>query len=228
MWSKIMEFLKGFAIFGLLFMVLLIVLLTVLLPENYDKYISQVIALVSSLTALVSIIWTQYNKSVEEYNKEKQFELDKKHQISKEKYQKLFEQKIDVYQKLYSEINKFKKQSYNVGRYIDKIDEYGDIDPQELKEEDVSIETLEKLFKHIGENHFVISNKMMEKYIALYDLYAESRKEFNIMYDFDTIANPKEELKKLKGSFYNNYKKTIDNFFDQIESETKQIKKMLE
>jgi|GEM_PF-4522504 len=91
-----MKFLKGFGLFVLLSLLLLIIFIALIMPENLNQHISQVIALIGTLSALVSVVWTQYNKSQEEANKQEQFKLEKKHQISKEKYQELFNRKIEL------------------------------------------------------------------------------------------------------------------------------------
>ena len=194
-----------------------------------------IIAIIGSLTGLLALGITFYSKYRDSNIKDKelelkkeQFDLEKKHQISKEKYQELFEQKIDVYKNLYSEIHKFKKQLYEVGKYFDGEDEYGRHTMDELKVEDVNIATLQMIFKEIQNNHFVISNELMITYEKIYDLYRKNSAEFDFMLDVGAIDNPKQEWEKIRDGFYAEYKELIDSFFKQIETETKKIKQVLE
>ena len=47
---------------------LLIIFIILVFPEIYASHLSNTLALIGSLTALVSVIWTQYNKTLEEKN----------------------------------------------------------------------------------------------------------------------------------------------------------------
>lgn len=197
-----------------------------------------IIAIIGSLTGLLALGITFYSKYRESNIKDKelelkkeQFDLEKKHQISKEKYQELFENKIDVYNMLYSEINKFRKQLYNVGTYFNTQDAYGNIDMEQLTVEDVNVTALTSLFKHIESNQFIISDELMDSYRSLYDLYRKHSAEFDFMLDEGAYGDPieaDEEWLKIRDSFYETYKKYIEDFFNQIEKEIKAMKKILE
>lgn len=195
----------------------------------------EIIALIGSLTGLAGLILTFYSKHRDANIKDKelelkkeQFELEKKHQISKEKYQELFEQKITVYQKLYTEINKFRKQLYEIGKFYDTEDENGQYTMEQLSIEEANIKALLSIFSLVDENHFLVSNNLMQSYQNLYNLYRESRKDFELMYDVDAIDNPKKVLDEIHDEFYEKYQKSIQNFFSIIELEIKQIKQVLE
>jgi len=195
----------------------------------------EIIALIGSLTGFLGLGITFYSKyrdsnirDKELELKKEQFDLEKKHQISKEKYQELFELKIDVYRDLYTEINKFRKQLYDVGKYLQDMDQYGQIIHDEITVEDVSVASLLIVFKKVQENHFVISNQLMDKFYKLYDFYRKFTAEFDFLLDVGAIHDPKDEWKKISDSFYQEYKELIDDFFNQIEQETRQIKLVLE
>ncbi len=225
------KFFRGFAFFILISLLVLLIFTALIMPEQLDRHFSQVIAFVAALTGLVSVIWTQYNKKIEEDNKRIQAEEDKKYQISKETYQKLFEQKIKLYEKLYTQINKFKKQLYDVGKYFNTVDSYGRQDMEKLTVEDVSVSALQEIFNSIQENHFVVSNELMDSYLKLYDLYRNHTAEFDFMYDVGAYGHPdeiKSEWGKIRNKFYEKYKNTIDEFFNQIEQDTREMKKVLE
>lgn len=222
------KLMKGLALFVLLSLLFIIIFIALIMPEDLNQHISQVIALIGTLSALVSVIWTQYNKSQEEANKQEQFKLEKKHQISKETYQKIFDKKIDLYQSLYSEIHKFKKQVYEIGKYFEDRDDYGEFTMEQLTIEDVNITALLKIFKLIDDNHFLVSIELMENYQKIYDLYRKSTQEFEFMYDVGAIDNPKEQWEQIRADFYKQYAKVIDDFFNQIEIEIKKMKQVIE
>jgi len=203
--------------------------------EFIVTYYKELGALIAGLTGFFGIGVTFYSKYRDSNIKDKELELkkeeqklDRKHQISKEKYQELFNRKIELYEKLYTNIHKFKKQLYDVGRYFDMKDRGGDFTQQELKVEDVNIDTMKTIFKAIDENHFIVSIALMEKYKKLYDLYRNSTKEFEFMYDFDLVDNIDDEWNRIKNGFYKTYKKSIDDFFNQIEIEIKKMKQVIE
>ncbi len=196
------------------------------------------IAILSILIALISLLATFYFRRREANHRDKeldiktkQFDLEKRHQISKEKYQELFEEKIEVYKQLYSEINKFKKQLYEVGKYFDTEDAYGKHKVDEITIEDVNIKTLKSLFKLIDENHFLISEKLMDNYGQIYDLYRKHTAEFDFMMDVGAYGTPDEldsKWEKIKNDFYEKYKRSIESFFNQIELEIRKMKQVLE
>ena len=206
--------------------------------DYFIEHYKELLAIISGLSGLIALIITFYSKYRDSNIRDKEIELrkeqisiDKKYQISKETYQKLFEQKINVYEKLYIEINKFRKQLYDVGRYFDVDDGYGRPTMEQLTVEDVSVSTLRNIFKTVQKNHFVVSNELMKSYMNLYDLYRNHTADFDFMLDVGDYGNPDEtkaEWEKVQTRFYEKYKKSIDDFFNQIDIEIIEMKKVLE
>ncbi len=206
--------------------------------DTIFEHSKEIIAFMGGLTGLFGVIVTIYSKKRDSVIREKELELkqeqlalEKKYQITKETYQKLFEKKIQVYERLYSSVNKFKKQLHNVGMYFESEDEYGRHTMEALTVEDVSISTLKEVFKEIQDNHFLISNGLMKEYEKLYDLYKEHTKEFEFILDVGAYGSPDEldaEWAKVRDSFYSKYKDVIDSFFKKIEKEIEEMKKVLE
>ena len=222
-----MKFLKGLSMFILIVFLLMIILIALILPEQFDKHLSQVIALVGTLTALVSVAWTQYNKKIEEENKFKLAEYDKKHQISKETYQKLFDEKISVYKGLYNELLKYKKRLADIGKENYDIDSQGEMIFTEVTVEDVSISTLWDIFSIIEKNIFLISPKVEKIYSDLSHAYRGKENAFKFMLDnvISTEGEARDENDRLDKKFFEEHQNKIKDLFMQIEFEIKEMKK---
>jgi len=225
--SYIFKALKGIGIFLILFALVIIIILALVMPESYDKHISQVMALVGSLTALVSVTWTQYNKYTEEKNKFKLAEYDKKHQISKDTYQKLFDKKITVYKNLYDELLKYKKRLTEIGKQDYDVDSRGEMIYTEISAEDVNISTLTNIFSIIEKNIFLISPEIEEIFEELSIAYKQKENEFEWLLE-EVIGDEyeaREENSKLDKKFFKEHQKNINQLFRQIEIEIKDMKK---
>ena len=222
-----MKFLKGLSMFILIVFLLMIILIALILPEQFDKHLSQVIALVGTLTALVSVAWTQYNKKIEEENKFKLAEYDKKHQISKETYQKLFDEKISVYKGLYNELLKYKKRLADIGKENYDIDSQGEMIFTEVTVEDVSISTLRDIFSIIEKNIFLISPKVEKIYSDLSHTYRKKENAFEFMLNnvISTEGEARDENDRLDKKFFEEHQNKIKDLFKQIECEIKEMKK---
>jgi len=222
----IWKILKGIGVFILLVALMMIIMFALIMPENYDKHISQVMALVGALTALVSVVWTQYNKKIEEENKFRLAEYDKKHQISKETYQKLFDEKIKVYKSLYDELLKYKKRLADIGKEDYDIDSQGDMIFTEVTAEDVNISTLRDIFSIIEKNIFLISPKVEKIYSDLSHAYRGKENEFEFMLSnvISTEGEARDESDRLDKKFFEEHQNKIKDLFTQIEFEIKKMK----
>ena len=72
-------------VFASTIFLLLIIFIILVFPEIYASHLSKTLAFIGSITALLSVVWTQFNKTLEEKNKIEQFKEEKKFQLSKEK-----------------------------------------------------------------------------------------------------------------------------------------------
>ena len=222
-----LKFFKGLSIFLLIVFLLMIILLALIMPEQFDKHLSQVIALVGTLTALVSVIWTQYNKKLEEENKFKLLEYDKKHQISKETYQQLFDEKISIYKSLYEELLKYKKRLADIGKQDYDMNSQGEMIFTEISTEEVNISTLRNILSIIEKNIFLISSKAEIIYNELSHSYRLKENEFQFMLE-EIIGGEQEaivESNKSDKKFFEAHQKKINELFNQIEIEIKEMKK---
>ena len=193
-----------------------------------------IIALIGSLTGLLGLGITFYSKYRDSNIKDKelelkkeQFELDKKHQISKEIYQKLFEKKIFVYKNLYDELLKYKKRLSDIGKEDYNIDTQGDMIFTAVTVEDVNISTLRDIFSIIEKNIFLISPKIEKIYTDLSRIYREKENEFEFMLnnDINSEREAKDESNRLDKKFFEEHQNKITELFRQIEYEIKKMKK---
>lgn len=222
-----MKFLMGISVFFIIIFILLIILLALIMPENYDKHISEVMALIGSLTALISVMWTQYNKSLEERNKLSMFKLEKSHQISQEVYQELFKNKLFIYKNLYDELIKYKKRLTEIGKEDYDMDSNGEVIYSEITKEDINILTLKSIFSIVEKNIFVISLEIEDILSNLMISYQSKENEFDWLFQ-NGISTEHEAIdtnKKLDKKFFIEHQKQISKLFNQIESEIKQMKK---
>lgn len=220
-------FLKGIGIFLLLLILGIIILFALIMPDSLDKHIAQVMALIGTITALVSVVWTQYNKSIEERNKQKQFELEKRHQISKETYQKLFEERIEVYKALYKELLKYKKRLADIGKQDYDIDSQGEMVVLEVSAEGVNISTLRNILSIIEKNIFTISPEVEKIFSTLLHSYQLKENEFEFMLQevVSGEAEARKENERIDKSFFEGHQKDIKMLFNEIEKEIQKMKK---
>lgn len=199
--------------------------------------VSDVVAIIGALTGLLSVIFAFYSKKREANIKDAELELknkhfiaDKNHSISKEKYQSLFEKKIDLYINLRREVLMFNNKIYRVGHAVDVQDIYGDIINKELTEDHFAEEALKNIFKLIENNNFVVSEYLYVSYKTIYDIYHKEFHELERLYshneiDHEDYYNAKPEVMK---KAYPELKEPMLSFFDQIEKETKEIKSKID
>ncbi len=216
------KFFKGFSIFILIIFLFLLILIALIMPEQLDKHLSQVIAFIAVLTGLVSVIWTQYNKKIEEDNKRIQAKEDKKHQISKEKYQQLFEQKIDLYNNLYSLSLKYKQDLQDIGREDYEFDANGSEAYFQITEEDICFNTFKEIKTLIEKNIFVTSEELEVLFVGALLDYEKNKSSFRHIRDTGSYGDNndlKDISEKMNQEFCNKHKITIDKLFYQVKSE---------
>jgi len=217
---------RGLSIFIILItlaFLVVIILMAIVKPENN---ITQITALVGTLTALVSVIWTQYNKNIEETNKQKQFELDKKNQITKETYQKLFEDKMKLYKELHSNLFNYKIKLIDVGRDIYNFDEDGSYH-ETITEEAITIQHFKDLLSTLKKNSFIISNEIEDIYKILYIAYKQKESQFDNILEvgaYNDDENLRTENQRLNKELFAEHQKNINKLVEQLECEIKIIK----
>jgi len=191
------------------------------------------IAIIGGITGLLGVAFTFYSKSqdsklklLEMELKKEQFLEDKKHQITKEKYQELFAKKIELYINLQQELYSYYDNILNIGREYFDIDEWGRDNYTKITEKKVIVDLLESINKHFNGNQFLISNKLENKYKVIQKAYSKSKKHFDAMLDL-VISDPdeaEEEYDKGIAEFYAKHREDISELIKIIEQEIQEIK----
>lgn len=202
--------------------------------ENGDKMGAIIGSLTGLIVGLCSAYWAYRSKKSDDHIKlkelaikEEQFKEEKKYQISREKYQKIFEDKIAVYKKLSVCLNQLDSELMLVGHLKSVMDSDGEEDLKPRKEEKIQIESLQKIFKTIEENMFVISNNVLSRYRDLKKYYIEHTEEIMDLYlvgAYDSM-DAYGHLDKKHREYYRIHKDHIKCLYESIIYETDQIKK---
>ena len=194
--------------------------------ENYQA----IIAILGSLTGLLGIFTTIYSKYKDTKIKEKQFELEKLHQISQETYQKIFEQKLLLYKDLQTKLQTYKDRLHDIGIEVF----FGNREPEIISEESVAIQSYLEISRLIEDGVFYVSENLEKQFIQIQSHYKTTLFDFEAEKQLGVYRHPDEnmehEIEEAQLSHYNKvffekHKKDVNKLFKIIEDEIKQIKR---
>lgn len=210
-------------VFASTIFLLLIIFIILVFPEIYASHLSNTLAFIGSITALLSVVWTQFNKTLEEKNKIEQFKEEKKFQLSKEKYQELTNKKIDLFNELSSLFMNFFDNFHKIG--VDK----SAYNESTLKEWEHYKIFYEKLIKLIDLNILLIDNETYEFYKIIKDKYNKLESTIYTKYEYSFLDDEEQSqaINEDKESFYLNEKDNILKLIELLEKEIKDIRKKL-
>jgi len=186
-----------------------------------------VISLIGALTGLVSIIGGFWIDRLKSKNDLEKFKYDKKHQISKETFQKIFDKKWLLFKKLSHMMDEYRYKRAGIGLY-----EYeGQYEDKKIYEYEIAIIYLKKILTEIKKDIFYISNSLEKKYRSL-DIKLQ-RVEIDLEYDNKTIYSSDSEVQETVSDqtdekFFKEHKKEIEEFFSSIEEEIEKVKGNIE
>lgn len=171
----------------------------------------------------LKVMEAQNNEIIEklksDLEKQKQ-QLDHMHQVSQPVYQKLFKQKIEIYQELTN--IKLKHNKILINRNIETEDDY-------YENIDLYIDELNDIEKIIDNNKLFISNELLE----VYEKLKEKKETFNSKFKDLALAhynNPiddisyEEKNQKIKQIIYEETKKEFSNFHNILTNDIQKIK----
>lgn len=162
--------------------------------------------------------------------KELQFEEDKRHQVSKETYQKLFEEKINFYRGLYDFVVKYHANLSLVGDKLYGVKGYDEIDEMDTSEEGISAQWLKEILSMLNTNKFLLSKEMDTVFLSLFKGYHKNKEALDsviLIWPFDdniTIDELKTDMYK---TIYKEHNKTILDLLNLIEDEINKIKNQI-
>ena len=222
--SKTLKIIGIFVFVGIVFY-----LLFLLFQNQICSNTEKIITIIGALTALISVAGTLYNKMLEEENKSKFFELEKKHQISKETYQQLFDKKMALYENLYKIYLQYKKDVQGIGRdiYFNDVEQpYSErITPQKIFNK-----TFKKIKDEIEKNFLIISQELERYFLPMLDTYEKKENILQHYNDLGVISDEeeaKQENEKLNKKFYKEHKETMNKFWEQLKKEIREIREKI-
>lgn len=192
----------------------------------------ELIAFIGSTTGLLGLFVTLYSKHRDSNIKDKelelkktQFELDKQHQITKETYQKIFEQKILLYKQLHSVLIQYNNRLHNIGIEIT----YGYKPSEIITEDEVAVKSLNEILSLLEENIFYLSENLETEYQKINDHYKKALSNFEADKQLGVYGGNEEiedaALMQSNRQFYQEHKDDMTQLFNSIELEIKQMKR---
>lgn len=193
------------------------------------------IAILSVSIALISLLATSYfryreanYKDNELQIKNEQFELDKKHQISKETYQKVFDKKLRVYKQLHLKLIHYNNKLHNIGLEYRGYDEDGPFEDV-VTEEEVKVKSLTDILSYMEENIFFMSEALEKEYRKINTHYKIALKGFEEDMSLGVYGSDhrviESELMHSNKEFFTKHKAEIEVLYSLIESEIVQLKR---
>ena len=191
--------------------------------KDYTTIISSLIGLIGALAGL----YTLYLRHIELKNNAEQFKLEKQHQITKETYQKLFSQKIELYIKLQSIVNNFYNELKTIGNESYDFDIINGDTKHKVSGNTIIQNLFNSLETEVKNNTLIISDTLSEQYKKVNDPFK------NLQND---IKNAEEVLGQEEASpfyteasftFHKNNKKEIKIFLNLVNNEIKEIRNQI-
>jgi hypothetical protein len=194
------------------------------LISNYQP----IITVIGSLTGLIVTFYSKYRDSnirEKELDLKKQhFESEKKHQISKETYQKIFDQKLLLYKKLHSTLLQYNNRLHDIGIEINL-----GYTSEVITEDAIAVKSLTDILSLLEENIFYLSENLEAEYRKINDSYKKALYDFEADKQLGVYGHNEyvedEALMHSNSRFYENHKDDMNHLFNLIEQEIKQIKR---
>jgi len=186
------------------------------------------------LIIISGLIITFYSKIADSRFRDKelefkkyQFKEDKKHQITKEKYQELFAQKIKFYITLHKELDEFNARLIHISKEeYQLVDNNGNYQKIETREEDIPWKLWKSIHQIFKDNLLFISDELDKPYQKILSGYTKAlvsleEAEYGIIIDKESHD---KVLSKMMLSFFEEYKEDINSLISIIEEDIKKIK----
>ncbi|MBU1669133.1 hypothetical protein KKC13_12000 [bacterium] len=189
-----------------------------------DLDVKDTLAIIGSVTGLISICGAVCLKWLELKNKAVELKEEKKHQITKEMYQKLFSQKIELYIELQSIVNDFYLGLKTIRNKSYDFDETHGYMMYETSGNEI-IETLcNSLEKKLENNRFIISESLYEQYQKIIIPFKNLQNEINNSKEVHDDTNYSSFYSEESYRFHKNNKKEISTLLTLIQNEIIELK----
>ncbi|MDN5081976.1 hypothetical protein [Aliarcobacter butzleri] len=204
-----------------------------LIINNYKE----IIALIGSLTGLLGLIATIYYKFRDSNIKDKELEIkerqyddNKKYQLSKEKYQELISKKIEMLEKISLILVQYDKDKSMINIPDGDVEHNGKWVDSTIKEEKLMIDTFRKIDNVLEKNQLLIANEIQEIYKQIKDSLLKQDAEY---YDFRINgSNNDEEIQDAYADkdkiFYKQHKDELHKLLELLNQEIQKVRKEIQ
>ncbi|WP_152054590.1 hypothetical protein [Aliarcobacter butzleri] len=203
------------------------------LISNYKE----IIALIGSLTGLLGLIATIYYKFRDSNIKDKELEIkerqyddNKKYQLSKEKYQELVSKKIEMLENISLILVQHDKDKSMINISDYDVDNDGKGIDLTIKEENLMIDTFEKIDNVLEKNQLLIANETQEIYQQIKDSLLNQNAEYlnfknNISNNYEEIQDAYKDKNK---NFYKQHKDELHKLLKLLNQEIQKVRKEIQ
>ncbi len=183
-------------------------------------------ALFGTLTGLASVAGNLFFKYYEEKNKNEHYKIERKHQIAKETYQKIFNQKMKLYTNLYNIYLDHRKKIQSIGREFCDVDDNGKIYLEQITPQKIFMDTFFKIKSEIEKNIFLISHELDDIFFPMLEAYEKEENNIQNLLHLREISDEeaKIEFEEFSKRLYQNYQNTMNKFWEQLKKEIREIR----
>jgi len=185
------------------------------------------LAIIGSGTGLISILGTMYIKYRELKNDAEKFKLEKQHQITKETYQKLFSQKIELYINLQSIINYFYDELKTIGNEFYDFDIINEDTQHKVSGNTIILNLFNSLEKELKNNTLIISDSIYEQYKKISEPFKKLQNDIKNVEEVIGQEEAAPFYTEASSTFHKNNKEEIKNFLNLVNNEIKEIRNQI-
>lgn len=193
----------------------------------FDKQATAFFTLLSSvITLILGYLFNLISQSKKNKQELKLKELEQKHKISEETYQKLFNKRIEIYNELYNMLMVHNNNTLSIGKEDLTEDEHGLAILYTIEEKTVYINFIKEINRYLSSGLFYISEELetilLKIILPLNQITNKIQLDFHIGAIDDT--NIEEVVDQLNTDFFKEHSENIKELINLLKEESKEIK----